>query len=140
MRKLVLCVAAATATLAGCGSYEPPACNNSEVLTLVEQLIEENAGAVFDHYVPSNDPMLLLKLMGLGIGMTDFGNFYIPKQQAEKINWGFSNTRTTALDDATRTRSCAVSVSFGNEKESAGSFTLPYTVGFNDDGEVLVSL
>lgn len=140
MRKLLLCATIAAVTLAGCSQSEPPACNNPEVLQLVEQLIDENAGAVFDQYVPRNDPMLLLKLMGLGIGMTDSRNFYIPKEQAELIKWEFSNSRTTDLNDAIDTRSCAISASFGSPNESTGSFTLLYTVGFNDDGEVIVSL
>lgn len=83
MRKLLLSVAVAAATLTGCGLSEPPACNNQEVLALVEELIKENAGAVFDHYVPRNDPILLLKFMGLGIGMTHFGNFHISEEQGK---------------------------------------------------------
>ena len=140
MKGLVLFAAMMPAALTSCISSKPPACNDSAVLALVEELVEENASAVFDQYVPSNDPMLLLRYMSLGIGMTHFHTFYIPTEQAKKISWEFSNTRTTALDEGARIRSCAATVSFGNEQESVGTFTLPYSVGFNDDGDVLVSL
>lgn len=124
-------------TVASCG-VAPPACGDKEVLAVVTKLLRQNAGAVLQKYVPQNDPMLMISLMGLGVGMLG-GAYYVPEDAAKKLEWGLQSARTTSLDDKIGARTCALDVSYGVDGKVTGSFSLGYRINRTDDGGLYVS-
>lgn len=133
-------VAVGMVLLASCSMFEPPTCRDDGVDAKVRQLLARQAAEILDAKVDLGDPLSLVRLMGLGIGMPSAGRFEVSPQAARAIHWRLANHRTSGINRELGIRACAVDVAYGKETEVIGSFVLGYTVRRTDDGKVYVQL
>ena len=134
----ILAVALGLLVLSSCTFRDPPACGDDQVDELVRQLLRENAGAIFDAKVDRGDPLALVRLMGLGVGMYPTGSFVVSEEAGRAIEWSLSNQRTSGINKDAGIRTCSADVSYGKQSEVVGSFVLGYTVSLTDAGDVYV--
>lgn len=126
--------------LSACTFQQPPPCAGETVDELLRQRLAENAAAVFEAKIDKRDPLSVVRLMGIGVGMYRGDKFVVPREVARQIEWQLSDQRTASLNSDLGIRACSAEVAYGMAPEVLGGFRIRYTVSRTDGGHASVEL